>query len=115
MSKSCTQASCNCWDQPFKKPKSYSEILKENQALSAENISIQSKYVEKSRTIKSLQDLNMSLIQKLKEKEEQMLQAEQNVLKAEEQKQLFIRTYTNMSIELLKLEEKLAKLEGRHF
>jgi hypothetical protein len=137
---SCPTKNCSnkcCVDKrQFIKPKSYSELLRENQELSAENINILSKYIDKSHTIKSLQDLNMTLIQKIKEKDQEVktkvqemkaikdeFQFSQNQCRlaqeesqlAQEQKQVFIRTYTNMSIEMLKLEDKLAKFEGRHF
>lgn len=135
--KRCSNERCSDSDKrQFIKPKSYSELLRENQELSAENINILSKYIDNSHTIKSLQDLNMTLIQKIKEKDQEMkvikdevqfsqdqcrlaqdqcrLAQEESRL-AQEQKQVFIRTYTNMSIEMLKLEDKLAKFEGRHF
>jgi hypothetical protein len=156
--KRCSNERCSDSDKrQFIKPKSYSELLKENQELSAKNINIFSKYIDNSQTIKSLQDLNMNLIQKIKEKDQEVKtkvqemkakDQEMKVIKdevilvqdqcqiaqdqcrfaqdqcrlaqeesrlAQEQKQIFIRTYTNMSIEMLKLEEKLAKFEGRIF
>jgi hypothetical protein len=61
-----------------------------------------------NQIIESLRSLNATLMEKIKEKEEQNK-------KVEDKCQIFLRTYTNMSIEMLKLEEKLAKYEGRVF
>jgi hypothetical protein len=128
---SCPTKNCSnkcCVDKKdFIKPKSYSELLKENQDLSAKNQELS--FLKYDKTIKSLQELNMTLIQKIKEMQEEETKikeecrlaqeesrsAQDQCRLAQEQKQVFIRTYTNMSIEMLKLEDKLAKFEGRHF
>ena len=65
-----------------------------------------------------LEDAEQSLTdaqQKLTDAQQKLEDAEQRLIKSEEQKELFIRTYTNMSIQMLKLEEKVAKYEGRVF
>jgi hypothetical protein len=68
-----------------------------------------------NQIIESLRSLNATLMEKIKEKEEQNKKVEEQNQKVEDKCQIFLRTYTNMSIEMLKLEEKLAKYEGRVF
>ena len=105
---SVPQCSMRCDDSCFKKPKSYSEVLKEHRDLLSEHFELMKEQQKANQIIESLRSLNATLMEKIKEKEEQNK-------KVEDKCQIFLRTYTNMSIEMLKLEEKLAKYEGRVF
>jgi len=117
---SCENKDCD--ERCFKKPKSYAAIMKEHRDLMIE-------HTDSLKQIESLRSLNASLIQKIKTSEKkvmdaekkavnaekQAINAEKQALESEEQRKVFLRTYTNMSIEMLKLEDKLAKYEGRQF
>ena len=102
----CTDKSCA--DYSFKKPKSYSELLKDLQHVMTEHVEALKELESSKKTIKSLREVNTKLMDTIKEKDVE-------IVKIKDQGQVFIRTYTNMSIEMLKLEEKLAKYEGRVF
>ena len=122
--KMCDQKTCT---NPFKVPKSYSEVLKENKYLFTEHTDLLSQHLETlkelelaKKTIRSLRELNTKLIDSkseyntaLKKAQEDTLKEKEEKTKFEEQGKLFLRTYTNMSIEMLKMEEKLAKYEHR--
>ena len=122
--KTCDQKTCT---NPFKVPKSYSEVLKENKYLFTEHTDLLSQHLETlkelelaKKTIRSLRELNTKLIDSkseyntaLKKAQEETLKEKEEKTKFEEQGKLFLRTYTNMSIEMLKMEEKLAKYEHR--
>jgi uncharacterized phage infection (PIP) family protein YhgE len=124
---SCQNKDCD--DRCFKKPKSYAAIMKEHRELMLEHIDSLTQIESHTKTIETLRSLNASLIQKIKDAEENIKKADENIKKAEEkvndaekksiqfeeQRNVFLRTYTNMSIEMLKLEDKLAKYEGRIF
>jgi hypothetical protein len=128
----CDQNKCNnqCTKEcanPFKVPKSYSEVLRDNKYLLTEHTDLLSTHLETlkelelaKKTIRSLRELNTKLIDSnrdysraLKKVEEEKERIEEEKAKVEEQGKLFLRTYTNMSIEMLKMEEKLAKYENR--
>jgi hypothetical protein len=72
------------------------------------------------QSITCLRELNKKLIENKKEKDaanatlvtENATLVKENA-RLETLSNTYLRTYTNMTIELLKLEEKLAKLEGR--
>jgi len=102
----CTDNSCR--DNVFKKPKSYSELLKDLQHVMSEHVEALKELESSKKTINSLREVNTKLMDTIKDKDLE-------IAKVKEQGQVFIRTYTNMSIEMLKLEEKLAKHEGRVF
>jgi len=111
---SCAQMSCNkqCC-RPFMKPASYHELMKEKNDLAEQN----KEYIQ---SITCLRELNKKLIESMKEKDasNSTLVTENSTLVTENGRletlsNTYLRTYTNMTIELLKLEEKLAKLEGR--
>ena len=112
---SVPQCSMRCDDSCFKKPKSYSEVLKEQRDLLTEHFELIKEHQKSNQIIESLRSLNATLMEKIKEKEEQNKKVEDQNKKVEDKCQIFLRTYTNMSIEMLKLEEKLAKYEGRVF
>jgi hypothetical protein len=135
--KTCDKAQCEkeCANtNPFKVPKSYSEVLRDNKYLLTEHTELLSNHLETlkelelaKKTIRSLRELNTKLIdsnrdyssafKKVEEEkariEEEKERIEEEKTKVEEQGKLFLRTYTNMSIEMLKMEEKLAKYENR--
>jgi hypothetical protein len=139
--KTCDKQQCNkqCEKEcantnPFKVPKSYSEVLRDNKYLLTEHTELLSNHLETlkelelaKKTIRSLRELNTKLIdsnrdyssafKKVEEAkariEEEKARIEEEKTKVEEQGKLFLRTYTNMSIEMLKMEEKLAKYENR--
>jgi len=124
--KSCTDKSCNnktCdYQRYFKKPKSYSAIVNEHRDLMSDHLDMIKQLESSNKLIESLRTLNTTIIERLKDTghhltdaEQKLEVANQQLIKSEEQKQLFIRTYTNMSIQMLKLEEKVAKYEGRVF
>lgn len=96
------QQSC----RPFIKPKSYHDVMKEKNELQEEN----KEYIQ---SISSLRDLNKKLIHTVKEKDAERERIEKENVRLEALSNTYLRTYTNMTIELLKLEEKLARLEGR--
>jgi 2-succinyl-5-enolpyruvyl-6-hydroxy-3-cyclohexene-1-carboxylate synthase len=109
------------------KPASYHEVMKEKNDLAEQN----KEYIQ---SITCLRELNKKLIENMKENDaaNAMLVTENSTLvtenatlvkenstlvkenaRLETLSNTYLRTYTNMTIELLKLEEKLAKLEGR--
>ena len=118
---SCAQMSCNkqCC-RPFMKPASYHELMKEKNDLAEQN----KEYIQ---SITCLRELNKKLIESMKEKdasnstlvtENSTLVTENSTLVTENGRletlsNTYLRTYTNMTIQLLILEEKVAKFEGR--
>jgi hypothetical protein len=78
-----------------------------------ENLEILKELEMAKKTIKSLKELNKKIIIINKETDKEINKIREEKLKADENGQLFLRTYTNMSIEMLKMEEKLAKYENR--
>ena len=102
----CSYKSC----RSFIKPKLYHALMKENKEMDTQHREI----------ISSLRNLNKKLIENVKEKEQENVRLkEENVRLKEENVRLeelgktYLRTYTNMTIQLLILEEKVAKFEGR--
>jgi hypothetical protein len=119
--KICDQTQCKkeCAN-PFKVPKSYSEVLRDNKYLLTEHTDLLSTHLETlkelelaKKTIRSLRELNTKLIDSNRDYSSALKKVEEEKAKVEEQGNLFLRTYTNMSIEMLKMEEKLAKYENR--
>ena len=104
---SCNQQSCtNKCCRPFMKPASYHDIMKEKNDLVEQN----KEYI---RATSSLRELNKKLIQTVKEKDAENATLVKENARLNTLCNTYLQTYTNMTIELLKLEEKLAKLEGR--
>ena len=96
----CSNKKCGDTDcRPFTVPKSYSDLMKDNK--------------EHIETIKSLRELNKKLIGTQKEKDKDIGQKDKEICRLHALSNVYLKTYTNMSIELLKLEEKVAKFEGR--
>jgi predicted nuclease with TOPRIM domain len=103
-----TKLTCAKDECCFDKPKSYSQVLKDYQDVLFKHLEMIKENEHANTTIESLRSLNARLMEKVKEKEEECI-------RLEKQTQMFVRTYTNMSIEMLKMEEKIAKYEGRVF
>jgi len=110
--KDCTQNGF-CQENKFKRPKSYSAVLKENKELMVDHLETLKELEMARKTIQSLRELNTKLMFTNKEKDQEINKIVEQKVKADEQGKLFLRTYTNMSIEMLKMEEKLAKHEHR--
>lgn len=108
LNKDCTDLKCTQDNCCFNKPKSYSQVLKDYRELLFKNLEMIKEQEKANTTIESLRSLNALFMEKVKEKEEECI-------RLEKQNQMFVRTYTNMSIEMLKMEEKIAKYEGRVF
>jgi hypothetical protein len=113
--KSCTDTRCSYKScRSFIKPKTYN---KEEQQIISSLRNLNKKLIEsvkkKEQECIMIKEENQQFIQENRRVKEENQRVIQENVRLEELGKTYLRTYTNMTIQLLILEEKVAKFEGR--